>query len=74
MKNELTAIDNEIIRRIKSARKPVSTYKLAKETKLSWSTVNSHCYKLKSFGVLDMISKRTPFGQKKMLWSVVKKR
>jgi len=74
MKKELSPIDNVIVKTIKGARKPISTYKLAKETTLSWSTVNSHCYKLKSFGILDMISKRTPFGQKKMLWHVVKKR
>jgi len=74
MKKELSPIDNVIVKTIKGARKSVSTYKLAKETKLSWSTVNSHCYKLKSFGVLDMTSKRTPFGQKKMLWSIAKKR
>ncbi len=74
MKKELSPIDDAIVKTIKGARKPISTYKLAKETKLSWSTVNSHCYKLKSFGILDMMSKRTPFGQKKMLWSVVKRR
>lgn len=73
MKNELSPIDKVIISKIKGAKKPLSTYKLAKETKLSWSTVNSHCYKLKSFGMLDMISKTTPFGQKKMLWNVKKK-
>ncbi len=73
MKNELSPIDGVIVKVIKGARRPVSTYKLAKETKLSWSTVNSHCYKLKSFGILDMTSNRTPFGQKKMLWTVAKK-
>lgn len=74
METELSPIDNVIIRIIKGSKKPVSTYKLAKVTKLSWSTVNSHCYKLKSFGILDMTSKKTPFGQKKMLWSIGKKR
>lgn len=73
MKNELSPIDKVIVNVIKGERKPVSTYKLAKETKLSWSTVNSHCYKLKSFGILEMSSKKTPFGQKKMLWNVKKK-
>ncbi|MBN2014253.1 MAG: hypothetical protein JW778_03645 [Candidatus Altiarchaeota archaeon] len=72
MKNELSPIDKVIVNTIRGKKKPVSTYKLAKETKLSWSTVNSHCYKLKSFGVLDMLSKETPFGQKKMLWNVRK--
>jgi len=36
MKKELSPIDNVIVKTIKGARKSVSTYKLAKETKLSW--------------------------------------
>ncbi len=74
MKKDLSPIDNIIVKVIKGSKKPVSTYKLAKVTKLSWSTVNSHCYKLMSFGILDMATKRTPFGQKTMLWNVAKKR
>ena len=73
MEKELSPIDKVIVEMIRGEKKPVSTYKLAKETKLSWSTDNSHCYKLKSFGILDMASLKTPFGQKKMLWHVKRK-
>ncbi len=74
MKNELSPIDKVIVKTIRNKKEGISTYKLAKETKLSWSTVNSHCYKLKAFDILDMSSKTTPFGQKKMMWSMKKKR
>lgn len=70
---ELSPIDKALVDMIRGEKKPVSTYKLAKETKLSWSTVNSHCYKLKAFGILDMSSNKSRFGQKKLLWYVKKK-
>jgi Mn-dependent DtxR family transcriptional regulator len=74
MDKDLTPIDKVIVEMIRGEKKPVSTYKLAKETKLSWSTVNSHCYKLKSFGILDMASHSSPFGRKKLLWNVRRKK
>ncbi|HEX54942.1 MAG: hypothetical protein DRO95_02035 [Candidatus Altiarchaeales archaeon] len=69
-KTELTPIDRLIVRVIKSNKKPMSTYRISKKAKLSWSTINSHCYKLMSFGILDSRIVKTKFGQKKIFWKL----
>ncbi|MEA3255716.1 MAG: hypothetical protein U9Q22_07785 [Candidatus Altiarchaeota archaeon] len=67
----LAPIDRLIVITLKSRGKPLSTYELAKETKISWSTANTHCYKLKSVGLVDRRSVRSHFGQKKVFWSLI---
>ncbi|NOQ55252.1 MAG: HTH domain-containing protein [Nanohaloarchaea archaeon] len=62
-------IDQLIEEKLKEAGKPVSTYALAKVTELSWSTINAHCYKLKSMGIIDGRMESAKIGQrKKLLW------
>ena len=68
--DELAPIDRLIVRIIKKSKRPMSTYMISKNAKLSWSTINTHCYKLMSIGVLDSRIEETPFGQKKILWKV----
>ncbi len=63
--------DKEIIKLLKKSPEPLSTYQIAKDLKISWSTANSHCFKLKSFGKIEGEFKESKFGQgMKMVWWV----
>jgi len=66
--DKLTPVDKAILNSLKNANKPLSTYKLSKISELSWSTVNTHCYKLKSMGLVDSKVQRSKFGGKKLFW------
>ena len=72
MKEEinLSPIDKSIINVLRKENKPLTTYKIAKKSKISWSAVNLHCYKLKSQGVLDFKVYTSPYGQKKVVWEL----
>lgn len=70
---ELDRIDELIVELLRKSEKPMSTYKIAKEIKISWSTVNIHCYKLKSFNVLEEKTITSQIGQKKVVWELVTK-
>ena len=61
---------NKVDKLIKSAlkEKKLSTYEIAKKIGVSWSTANSHCYKLKSFGVIDCKDEETKVGMKRIVW------
>jgi predicted transcriptional regulator len=73
MKGEsLSPIDKLIVNTLKSVKKPQSTYRIAKDAELSWSTVNSHCYKLKSMGYLDSKVQTSKFGGKTLFWKIKK--
>lgn len=64
----LDEIDKLIIDTLKKHKK-LTTYQLAKQTKLSWSTVNSHCYKLKSMDAVDGKMEPARVGsRKKVIW------
>lgn len=65
-------IDALIMEILKNSKNPLSAYMIAKEAKISWSTANTHCYKLKSVGLVDSRSVRSHFGQKKVFWSLIK--
>lgn len=63
--------DKEIIGLLKKSSNPLSTYQIAKELDISWSTANLHCFKLKSFGKIEGEFKDSKFGQGiKMVWWV----
>jgi predicted transcriptional regulator len=70
---ELDRIDELVIELLRKSEKPVSTYKIAKEVKIAWSTVNIHCYKLKSLGIMDEKTVTSPVGQKKVMWKLTAK-
>jgi Mn-dependent DtxR family transcriptional regulator len=54
---------------LKDEKKPLSTYQIAKKIGVSWSTANTHCYKLKDEGKLHGEMKRAEVGAaRKMLW------
>ncbi len=62
-------IDELIESTLKKAGKPQSTYQIAKDTGLSWSTINAHCYKLKSMRIIGGKLEVAKIGQrKKLLW------
>ncbi|MEA1924673.1 MAG: hypothetical protein U9M95_02280 [Candidatus Altiarchaeota archaeon] len=75
MDNEhINAVDRLMVLALNKAKKPLSTYQIAKNANISWSTANTHCYKLKSIGVLDMRRVKNHFGQTKVMWRVIDKR
>jgi len=67
---EIDRIDELILELLRESSKPMSTYKIAKEAKLTWLTVITHCYKLKSFDLLEEKTTISPFGQKKVMWKL----
>lgn len=53
----------------KAAESKLSTYEIAKRLKISWSTANVHCYKLKSEKKIEGKEVKKDIGEgKKMLW------
>ena len=74
MNKETNIPVSEIIQRIlNESKEPLSTYELAKKAKISWSTANTHCYKLKDQGILDGRLEVAEVGSgRKMLWFMKK--
>ena len=70
MEEDLMEIDRAILSAIRNSRQPLSTYGIAKDTKVSWSTANIHCYKLKAIGVISERRQESRFGQSKVLWEI----
>lgn len=69
MREMMDEIDELIESTLKKAGNPMSTYQVAKDTGLSWSTINAHCYKLKSMGIIGGKLEVAKIGQrKKLLW------
>lgn len=61
--------DEDIIKLLKRVSTPLSTYQIAKALKISWSTANLHCYKLKLTGKIEGMPKESKFGLgEKMVW------
>ena len=73
MNEDLLEIDKAILDTITSSKAPLSTYGIAKGARVSWSTVNTHLYKLKSMGILSEQKEQSRFGQRKILWQLKKK-
>ncbi|MCK5698571.1 MAG: hypothetical protein KAH93_01900 [Candidatus Aenigmarchaeota archaeon] len=74
MKHENLSIDALTERILKTSKQPLSTYQIAKQAKISWSTANIHCYKLKSEGKIDGKMEKAEVGSgKKMIWWIGKK-
>ncbi len=74
MKHENLSIDALTQRILKTSKQPLSTYQIAKQAKISWSTANIHCYKLKSEGKIDGKMEKAEVGSgKKMIWWIGKK-
>ena len=74
MKHENLSIDALTEKILKTSRQPLSTYQIAKQVKISWSTANIHCYKLKSEGKIDGKMEKAEVGSgKKMIWWIGKK-
>ena len=50
------------------SQKPLSTYEIAKKAGVSWSTVNIHCFKLKTQGLFKNKSESIIGRRKKVVW------
>ncbi len=67
------SVDEVTLKILKKHKRPISTYELAKQAGISWSTANTHCYKLKSEGVIKGKLETAKIGNsKKMVWWVGK--
>ncbi len=64
----LDKVDELIQATLRESKKPLSTYEIAKHAPLSWSTANTHCYKLKSFGILEGKYEEARIGIKRIIW------
>ena len=70
---ELSQVDRIILKTIKESDGQITTYKIAKKANISWSTANSHCYKLKSLGLLESASEIAKSGSgKKRVWQILR--
>ncbi len=62
-------VDESILKLLKESSEPVSTYEIAKKLGISWSTANTHCYKLKDAGKVDSKEIVPKIGAgKKIVW------
>jgi len=68
----LDKVDELIRSTLKSSKKPLSTYEIAKTANLSWATANTHCYKLKSFGIIEGKYEEARIGIKRIIWWLTK--
>ena len=69
MKGENISVDQLTQNILKNSSQPISTYELAKQAKISWSTANIHCYKLKTQGKIKGKLETARVGSgNKMLW------
>ena len=64
----LDRVDECIMGVVSKSEKPLTIYKIAKESGISWATVNTHCYKLKSQGVLNDTAFESGPGRKSVFW------
>jgi predicted transcriptional regulator len=65
----LSEIDKKILNLLKKLKSPLSTYQIAKKVSVTWPTAISHCYKLKSMGLIESKIEETKFGSKeKVVW------
>jgi len=71
--DELDRIDELIVDILTKSDKPLTTYKLAKKANVAWSTVNIHCYKMKSMGLLSEKYINPEHGRKKIIWKLTGK-
>jgi DNA-binding Lrp family transcriptional regulator len=68
---KLSEVDKRILKVLeeKENSSEITTYRLAKEAEISWATAISHCYKLKSYGIIEGRPEKPKFGDKEtMIW------
>ena len=65
----LSPVDQKILKILRESKEPLSTYEIGKKTEMTWSTANSHCYKLKSMRLIDGKTEKSKFGLgEKIVW------
>ena len=65
------AVDEKIIE-VLNKHKSLTTYQLAQKVGVSWATVNIHCYKLLSKGMLK-VNHESSLSGKRSIWSSKRK-
>jgi predicted transcriptional regulator len=65
----LSDVDKRILDILKKAKKPLSTYQIAKKAKITWPTANTHCYKLVSMKLVLNRQEESKHGpNEKIVW------
>ena len=70
--HSLDKVDKLIKEFLKKSSRPVSTYDIAKKLNISWSTANTHCYKLMAYGVVEGKNEEVKIGVKRVVWWLAK--
>mgnify|MGYP002069622128 CR=1 FL=1 len=66
------SIDDVILEILKASAEPLSTYQVTKKLKVSWSTANTHLFKLKIEGKINSEEVNFIYGRvKKNVWFIV---
>ena len=61
---KMQEIDKLILFLLSEAQEPMTTYEIAQEIGISWSTANSYLWKLKDKGKVELLIKRNRFVKK----------
>lgn len=69
LKEEVSGIDREIIEKLTNTGEELSTYRIAKDIDVSWSTANSHLKDLQIKGLVESKQKISE-GKKTRVWWV----
>ena len=70
--DQLGEADRIILDLLGKSKEPLSTYDIAKKSKITWLTVKAHCYKLMALGMIDNEAEASRLGMKKVMWRMVK--
>lgn len=73
-KNEMEMLDeiDRLILKIIKKEGSQTTYQIAKLADISWSTANTHCYKMQAIGVLKGRFEQEKIGaRRKVVWRLI---
>lgn len=75
-KNEMEMLDeiDRLILKIMKKEGPITTYQIAKMADISWSTANTHCYKMQAINVVKGRFEQEKIGaRRKVVWRILEK-
>ena len=73
IRNMMDEVDLLIEKILKKSKDPLSTYDITKKAGVSWSTVNTHLYKLQALGLVDVQVFTQKIGERKRkMWKLKK--
>jgi predicted transcriptional regulator len=72
IQQNLDKVDRMIKDFLKKSSQPISTYDIAKRLNISWSTANTHCYRLMAYGVIASKNEEVRISVKRVVWWYMK--